>query len=691
VANESSTVRVRMSDGSKWIIPRESLLRAKARGAVEDIDVGAPTKSEEGWGGTYKKLERGAVLGAASGVGIDPQTRTEASSGKQVVLSAVRKWMESMGATADEIAHADVDKLAERLRGMAKGVGGAVHEAHEGFSARDPEEFAHGLASLGTQLAMLKGGKEAAGSSLAESEAVAAAKAAGRAPETITREFTGTTRQEIAKSRRVVEEANAEKTKEFADKAAQARAKARGEYEAGETAKAAEREKLVSETRAKARATAEAAEATRRAKNEAAELEAKMKHEAKLQAYEDAVSGKVTREAHARLKNARLEAATKKLTGYRDSLVKQLTDNIRKARKAEGDSLDARYNTFKQQVLGVTKETPNGTLQSQLSPIGEAVIDAKKNILKGSRTSIPIFNDIMGRLKDLIEMPDGTVRPMEGQMLHTDQLRGYEKELGSALYEKNLPGDVRQAVDAVRKKIHSEVIDTIKDRAGQKAAEVYEKLSEDWSAYKRVWYDQSAVNPLPRIREMIEDPTVVHEGIPVESRVAKMLRDERGESVVSILANKKAFGADHTIPARLMQIDKKLGGLKDFYEKVPVTTYPRVPKYEAPKLEEPGTVSEYKVPKLPEETTEARFEAPKPPDLEHFDMKKFIEGKLGTRASQVQRYSMIIPAFQLLHDIVRGQAPSIDLAAGPALGIAINKLLTSKRMVDWLSKEAPTP
>jgi hypothetical protein len=355
--------------------------------------------------------------------------------------------------------------------------------------------------------------------------------------------------------------------------------------------------------------------------------------------------------------------------------VKQLSDNIRQAEKAEGDSLDARYNDFKQKVLGVSKENPNGTLQSQLSPVGQAVIDAKTNILKGSRTSIPIFNDIMGRLKDLVEAPDGTIKPMEGQMIHTDQLRGYEKELGSALYEKNLPGDVRQAVDSVRKKIHSEVAGAVKDAHGQRALDVYEKLSNDWSAYKRLWYDRSTVNPLPRIVRMLQDPTVEHEGIPVAERIAKMIKDEPGKAVVKALAGKTSFGADPRVAARLMAIDDKLGGLKDFYEKIPVTTYPRFPKYEAPALEEPEKVSKYDV--------------PAPPDVKEFNRREFVEGKVGKRGGQIERYSLIVPAFQLLHDIVRGQAPSIELAAGPALGVAIKKLLTSDRVIDWLSKEAP--
>jgi hypothetical protein len=47
-----------------------------------------------------------------------------------------------------------------------------------------------------------------------------------------------------------------------------------------------------------------------------------------------------------------------------------------------------------------------------------------------------------------------------------------------------------------------------------------------------------------------------------------------------------------------------------------------------------------------------------------------------------------VPAFQLLHDIVRGEAPSLELAAGPAVGMGIKKLLTSDRVLDWLSKES---
>jgi hypothetical protein len=604
----------------------------------------AKEQAEEG---TLKKVGRGAALGAFSGAGV-----AESLNPVEDTLKGLRDQLGNMMGAAAWRGEPDALKKtieANPLVAIPKALGTGVKDvlqdtAVAGWKGQkiDPEKTAHDIASLVTQLALLKGGKKAAETPLAESAAV---KGAG----TVAREIAGAPLKDIEKAKAAVEAENAAKVAKKSEEQAQARAKARSE--------------------------AEAREAARIAKNEAAEIAAKAKHEAKLAATEEALSGKVTREAHARLKNSRLDAATKKLTAYRDSLVKQFSDNVRKAEKAEGDSLDARYNAFKEKVLGVTKENPNGTLQSELSPVGQEVINAKKNILKGSATSIPIFNDIMGRLKDLVEAPDGTIKPMEGQMIHTDQLRGYEKELGSALYEKNLPGDVRQAVDAVRKKIHSEVVKAVKDTHGQKAVDVYEKLSNDWSAYKRLWYDRSTVNPLPRIVRMLQDPTVEHEGLPVEQRIAKILKDEPGQAVVKALAGKTSFGADPAVAARLMAIDGKLAGLKDFYEKIPVTTTPRFPKYQAPTLEEPEKVSKYDV--------------PSPPDLKKFDRRGFVEEKVGRRAGQIERYSLIVPAFQLLHDIVRGQLPSIDLAAGPALGVAIKKLLSSDKVIDWLAREAP--
>jgi hypothetical protein len=629
---ESANVLVKMRDGSTWVVPRENLLKAKMRGGVEIQEQKLDAPKEES---TLKKVIRGTALGAFSGAGI-PETKTP-------IQDLVKSFLEKPDTMLDPTGGA-----LKQILGIAKNLGRTGKAAFMDLAKMranqkvDPEQTAHDLASLATQLLMLKSGKEAAETPLAKSEVL-------RGGETVGREIAGAPLKDIQKAKAKVTAENVETVANKTKEQYQARAKARGE--------------------------AEAREAYRVAKNEAAEIMAKAKHEAKMAATEEKLSGKVTREAHARLKNARLDGAKQKLTSYRNSLVKLLSDNILKTKQAEEGTLDARYNDFKQKVLGVTKENPNGMLQSQLTPVGQAVIDAKTNILKGSRTSIPIFNDIMGRLKDLVEAPDGTIKPMEGQMIHTDQLRGYEKELGTALYEKSLPGDVRQAVDFVRKKIHDEVVGAVKDSAGQKAVDVYEKLSDDWSSYKRTWFDPSKVNPLPRIREMLEDPAVTHEGIPVAERIAKIVKDEPGQAIVKILAGKKGFGAYPEIPARLMAIEKKLGELGDFYEKIPVTTYPRFPKYEAPTLEEPETVSKYDV--------------PKPPDIKKFDTRKFVEESVERRGRQIERYSLIVPAFQLLHDIVRGQAPSIDLAAAPALGIAIKRLLTSPKVIDWLSKGAP--
>lgn len=640
MAQESANVRVKMPDGSNWTIPRASLLRAKARGAIEIQNTPATLPKEEG---TLKKAARGAALGTFSGAGI-PETmhplkdlwagmkesathppKWDPTGG---ALSAVLGIGKNLGTTGVDVLK-DIGKADPRVGGKPGGL--------------DVEKTSHDVASLITQLALLKGGKKAATTPLAESEVI---RSGETVPPKIIRNITGT--------KYATEQAEAEaakKTAEYAEKRArydEKVAEAKAEHEAKMAKKVAEHEADVETTKAA--------------------------HQAKMDAAEQSLAGKVTREAHARLKNTRLDAAKQKLTSYRDSLVKLLSDNLLKTKQAEEGTLDARYNDFKQKVLGVSKENPNGTLQSQLTPVGQAVIDAKHNILKGSRTNITIFNDIMGRLKELIEAPDGTVRPMEGQMIHTDQLRGYEKELGSALYEKSLPGDVKQAVGAVRDTIHNEVVGAIKDSVGQKAVDVYEKLSEDWSTYKRTWFDESRVNPLPRIRAMLEDPTVTREGIPVAERIAKIVKDEPGQSIVKILAGKKNFGGYPEIPARLMAIEKKLGGLDKFYEKLTVAKYPRFPKLEEPK---PPEIEPFK-------NKREEPEAPEP-----FNRNQFIKDTLTGRLNTAGRWGSGMMLLRSIYDATHGNLAGAASSAEEIAAIqAIKSLLTSPKVIEYLSREA---
>jgi hypothetical protein len=204
--------------------------------------------------------------------------------------------------------------------------------------------------------------------------------------------------------------------------------------------------------------------------------------------------------------------------------------------------------------------------------------------------------------------------------------------------------------------------------------DVYEKLSDDWSAYKRTWFDESKVNPLPRIRAMLEDPAVTHEGIPVAERIAKIVKEEPGQAIVKILAGKKGFGAYPEIPARLMAIEKKLAGLEDFYERVPVSKYPRFPKYEEPK---PPEIEPFK-------NQKQEPEVPEP-----FNREKFIRDTLTGRLNAAGRWGSGMMLLKTIYDVMSLNLPGAARTAEEVAAIqGIKALLTSPKVIEYLSREA---
>ena len=498
----------------------------------------------------------------------------------------------------------------------------------------DYEKMAHGMAAILAQLATLKGGKEAAETPIGESTVLNAPKAG-------VREILGVGERSVNRARAAAEEAATEKMTAYKEKVADAKAKH------------------------------DAAIAEKQAEHEAAVEAAKAKHQAQLDAAELSMGEKVTKEAHARLRNTRLEQAEKKLTDFKDQTAQQVAKNVDQAEKAEKGSLDARWTQFRKQVLGVTPEAPNGTLQAAISPVGEAVLNARKNILKGSKTNIQIFNDILNnRLKEMIEMPDGTVRPLEGQMIPADQLRGYYTEFNDALYEKDLPSDVRNAIKSVQKSVDNEIQAAIADTHGKGAVNAYGKLKSDYTDYMDTWRDVHSGSPLPRVLKVLRAPVASKMGVTVYPDAARyLLREGVGRKTVELMARKSQFGADPSLVAKLMAADKKLSGLKEFYNRIPVVKNPRFPQAKPVEPFKPKP-----------------FEAPKPPDIEQFDPEKFRKQKAGEEMHRIARWGNIGVVVYALRELAQGKLPSPELLSYPIVQHLVMKVFEGKGL-DWLARE----
>lgn len=130
--------------------------------------IGPPPKVDEGIG---TKLGRGAALGTAAGLGIP-----ESTDWKEVTGGAVANAAKGYGEMAKSVAgyaappKLDAEGIARTVAGplgptalnVGKGIYGAGAEAWKGLKDKDPEGFAHGFASMATQvltLAAMRKGK----------------------------------------------------------------------------------------------------------------------------------------------------------------------------------------------------------------------------------------------------------------------------------------------------------------------------------------------------------------------------------------------------------------------------------------------------------------------------------------------------------------------------------------------------
>jgi hypothetical protein len=457
------------------------------------------------------------------------------------------------------------------------------------------------------------------------------------------RELLGIGDKSVARERSAVETANAEKLKQNTEAQSQARAKARGEYEAGE----AER------------------------KAEAGKAKKKFAEETAAAAKEKVVQSKA-------------DTARRSYEDLRDRHAESTSENLDKAEKTEKLSLDARYEDFRKKVLGVSKEFPNGTLEADLSPVGEAVVNARKNILKGSAESIKQFNDILGKLKDFVETPEGDLTPVPGQKITADQLHGYVTELNEKLYDSGVSGDIRDALKHVRDAAENSVTDSIGKAHGKTAVKAYSELKGDYNDYMDTWRDVSSGSPLPNIRKLLRQPMATKRGIPVYREVADILEGSKGEKALAVIARKRAFGADPALAAKLRKAGEKLSSL---------------PK--------PKEVKPVERPEMPKEPTSTKYEVPAPKETKPFNAEQFRREKIGDKAQSLSNLSMwdiaglSTGAEEVLRGVLGGNTAGLERGAAlfsiPIVKRLLARGLSKESIIEWLAKEKesggtpPTP
>ena len=609
---QSGTVRVKMPDGHIWNIPRQNLARAKMRGATEVAEKppeeSALDRFAQSWRTGMGLSPKGGVKEdlAQIGSGLKQEFTHPIESAKLLAEGFVSSQEDVAKKAHKELLHGKDWK--ERFHGMIReiyaglpGLGPMLNQAGEQFEKGDV------AGGMGTMTPILAG--ESGKSPIVQRLGLKAADLPGKAVRTGVRAALEVAPEDVKKAREKVEAPVREQKAKFETAKQEARVRNKSVHEASEA----------EATRAKAREVAEGQKA--------------------------------------RVENSKLEGQRQSYEGLQERLSKQTSENLDRAEKMEKMALDADYEDFRKKVLGVSKGNPNGTLQANLSPVGEAVLKAKDTIIKGSQTNVPIFKDLMGRFSEMIDEAEG-LKPAENQMLTADQLRGYVKELNDKIYASEVPSDVRNAMIHVRDVADKQISDAIKDVHGKAASNAYDALKDRYADYKETWFDKHSGSPVPKIRELLRAPVARNRGIPVYREVGDVLLGKDGEKIMAVLGRKRPFGADTKLIAQLRSTAEKLKALPKPKE-VPAVT-PR----EAPNV--------------------AKLEAPKPPDFEKFDPEQFVKDTLEGKAKTLQRWGTIGAVSWALRDVLHGRLPSKALLATPGAQFLLKKAMTSPRFQKWL-------
>lgn len=686
-------VQVKMPDGRMWNIPRTNLLKAKARGAVEVSPEGAMTK-----------IGRGAALGVASGLGI-PET--------QHPVKDLFGNLAAQGKEQEENPVSSIGKVllgpAPMLYGLGKNLYGAGKEGYKGISGNDPEEAAHGISSLLTQLLTLKGGKEAATTPIGESEILGAGKAGG---EVVQR---GLQRAVVSDSEIV--KAHAEHTAKMADvqiKNFQALNDATAEFDRDMKEAEKEHQKAVNETEGtnlqkeaahklkveqiKEKHAAQLAKDNEAYKQKVSQL--RREYEDKISAFnkpgESAESGMGTA-AETKRKSLTTQPRSgpvyQRIAGMADKIAETVPALSKKVRSA----YDARWNAWREAM---------GDAEGNFTPVQQAVQEAEDSILKGSPENIQIFRNILKEgedpilanasvfrsgagidVKDIIgsrfmseatrnrvmrSLEDAGVSSETGRMplaettLPVDEIRGYLTELQQKMHGGKFTGDVYRALKHVQEAANKE-IERVAGEKGQLGS--YRKLKSDWSQFLGDFYDSDGA--LKKLQNAVNSDARLN-----------LLSGSEGSRIIDAMGRYASFGPDIDSVGRLRSLMKQLRELPSRAREVTAPELPGKPAAPPePALPEPPT------PKAPPEFKPPKKREVREEPVEPFSEEKFRRQKISSIAEGLHRITgwELASIGYALREILYGEVPWG--MTYPVVKRTAAALLSNPKVVDYLTRE----
>jgi hypothetical protein len=605
--------------------------------------------------GTLKKAGRGAALGTFAGAGI-PETQTPITdlaksfvtpspSGVPILdmldptggaLKQVVGIGKNLGTTGVDVLK-DIGKVDPR-------VGGEPGQF-------DAEKTSHDVASLITQILLLRGGKKAAETPLAESEVVRGGKAVVEAPRS--------TLQQAIVSKAEIE-------------------RARVEHEAEIQQINEAYEKKVQEVGRKTAAD----ESVRQLAIE----QAKDKYAAKLSEHMEKI-----REASA--KQTAGEVKSKTFTQPRSGPVYQrlaimvdkvATEDVPALDKAVRTAYDSRWGAWRQAM---------GDAEGNFTPVMEAVQEAEDTILKGSPENIGIFRNILAEgdnpilaqasvfkggvgidVKDILgsrymsEVTRNRVlrsleeagvsetgrMPLTETSLPIDDIRGYITELQQKMFGGRFTGDVYRALKHVQQAAESEVQRVAKER-GQ--LDVYNRLKSDWSQYLGDFYDSDGA--LTKLKNSGTS----------DARLT-LVSGSQGANIVEALGRYARFlpKAGETAIDTAGKVRSIIKQLREMPTSAKIPALPERPSFPPPKPPR---------------------ELPERPETKLFSSEGFRREKIQRTAENLSHITGwdVASVGYALRELFTGHAPwALGYPVGKRL---LARLLANPRVIEYLSREGP--
>jgi hypothetical protein len=223
------------------------------------------------------------------------------------------------------------------------------------------------------------------------------------------------------------------------------------------------------------------------------------------------------------------------------SMADSVATNAAKARDAARAAFNKQWDQLRTMV--------GKDAQTNWTPVQQAVLDARKNMLAGSPESLKIFNNILneGGAEDFIDTEAGaTPAVVSSTQIPYRDAQGYYTELGTKMYGgAELPGDVWRAINHVREAIGDQMAENHRAVGAEQFAK---GLRSSWSKFMDDFY-----NPDSPTRKLIDQQQS-------QGRIQQLASDN-SNLIAQTLGRYQQFGGDASLAGRVRSLRGQLEGM----------------------------------------------------------------------------------------------------------------------------------